>query len=66
MLGEGDHKFATDVLNASLTFMSILVAVITLLVVEYKDVKPDPAIAEPIRDAVWGTTGVSVLAGSLL
>jgi len=34
MLDERDHNFATDVLNASLTLMSILVAVITLLVVE--------------------------------
>jgi hypothetical protein len=51
------------VLNASLTLMSILVVVITVLIIEYKRVYPDPAIAGPILKAVWGTTGASVMAG---
>jgi hypothetical protein len=34
-----DHKFATDALNASLTLMSILVAVIAIVAVEYKNVQ---------------------------
>jgi integral membrane sensor domain MASE1 len=63
VLSERDHKFATDMLNASLTLLTILVAVITVLVVEYKRVYSDPTIAEPIYNAVMGTTGSSVLAG---
>jgi hypothetical protein len=65
MLNDRDHVFATDVLNASLTLMSILVAVITLLAVEYKGVQTDPIIAEPIRTAVIGATAVSFFAGVL-
>jgi len=65
MLDERDHVFATDVLNASLTLMSILVAVITVVAVEYKHAKIDATIAGPIREAVIGTTGVCVFAGVL-
>jgi hypothetical protein len=65
VLSERDHKFATDVLNASLALMSILVLVITFLFVEYKSVRTDPTIGEPIRKAVLGATGVSFFAGVL-
>ncbi len=65
MLDERDHRFATDVLNSSLTFISILVVVITALVVEYKGVKVDPTLAHPIYKAVLITTGASVFAGVL-
>jgi hypothetical protein len=65
MPDERDQVFARDVLNASLTLMSILVAVITFLAVEYKRVQTDATLAEPIRKAVWGTTEVSVFAGAL-
>jgi hypothetical protein len=34
MSDDRDHQFTTDVLNASLTLLSILVAVITVLAVE--------------------------------
>lgn len=63
MPDERDQTFARDVLNASLTLMSILVAVIAVLIIEYKVVYPDQAIAGPINKAVWGTTGASVMAG---
>ena len=52
MFDERDRGFAADVLNASLTLMSILVVVITFLAVEYK-----PAIGyggEPIYKAIIG------------
>jgi hypothetical protein len=39
-----DRDFARDVLNASLTLMSILVAVITFLAVEYRGVRSAPAV----------------------
>jgi hypothetical protein len=45
--------------------MSILVAVITVISLEYKSVQSDAAIAAPIRIAVIGTTGASVFAGAL-
>jgi hypothetical protein len=65
MPDESDQIFARDVFNASLTLMSILIAVITFLAVEYKGVRrySYAPMAAPIRDAVWGTTGASVWAG---
>jgi hypothetical protein len=63
MLDDRDHEFATIVLNASLTLMSILVAVITFLAVEYKGVQADPPLADPLWKAVMGTTVASVFAG---
>jgi hypothetical protein len=60
-----DHKFATDALNASLTLMSILVAVITILAVEHKAVHSDAALAGPILHCVYGTTAAAVLSGAI-
>jgi hypothetical protein len=65
MFTDRDHKFATDILNASLTLMSILIAVITVLVVKYDEVKDYPAMAEPVRTAVIGTTLASTVAGAI-
>ncbi|MGH6857528.1 MAG: hypothetical protein ACRECP_07800 [Methylocella sp.] len=65
MLDERDHAFVTEVLNASLSLMSILVAVIALLAVAYKDVQTSPMIAEPISKAIMGTSLASVFAGFL-
>jgi len=56
-------KFATDVLNASLTLMSILVAVIVVLAVEYKHAESDATLAGAIYPCVIATTGASVAAG---
>lgn len=58
-----DHKFATDALNASLTLMSILVAVIAIVAVEYKNVQSDPALAGPIRRCLLGATAAAALSG---
>lgn len=58
-----DQKFATDALNASLTLMSILVAVIAIVAVEYKNVKSDPALAAPLFKCVVGATVASVVSG---
>jgi hypothetical protein len=55
-----DHDFAIVVLNASLTLMSILVAVITIVAVQ---IHVDPIFSKPIRTVVIGTTVASVLAG---
>ena|ERR1700730_13968392 len=65
MSDERDQTFARDVLNASLTLMSILVAVITFLAVEYRRVQSDITLAEPIHEAVVGLTVASILAGAL-
>jgi hypothetical protein len=62
MLTERDHKFATDVLNASLNLMSILIAVIALLFVAYKDAHYPPTVAT-IRCAIQGVTGASCFSG---
>jgi hypothetical protein len=51
MFTERDHKFATDVLNASLTLMSMLVAVITVLGIKYEEVK-GTQLADPLHVAV--------------
>jgi hypothetical protein len=61
--GERDHKFATDVLNASLILMSILVAVIAVLAVAYKNLQSDPRMAQPVYYSTIGTTAASVAAG---
>src|ERR1700730_14352533 len=66
MPDERDQTFARDVLNASLTLMSILVAVIAVLIIEYKRVYPDQAIAGPINKAVWGTNASQELPSSAL
>jgi hypothetical protein len=58
-----DHKFATDVLNASVAIMSILVAVIAIVAVEYKNVQSDPALANPVYWCVIGATAAAVFAG---
>jgi hypothetical protein len=65
MFDERDHVFATDVLNASLTLMSILVVVITFLAVEYKDAKGYDTLAEPIHKAIIGAGVASFWAGVL-
>jgi len=65
MLDERDHKFATDVLNASLTLMSILVVVITFFAVEYKSARTYLPSGEPIHNAIVGTTLVSGYAGCI-
>jgi hypothetical protein len=57
---ERDREFATDVLNASLTLMSILVAVITIIAVQ---VHADPIFSKPIRTAVICMTVASGAAG---
>jgi hypothetical protein len=58
-----DEKFASDALNASLTLMSILVAVITIVAIEYKNVRSDPALADPIYRCVIATTGAAAFSG---
>ncbi len=63
MFDDHDHEFATVVLNASLTLMSIFVAVIAFLAIEYKGVRTYGG--EPIRNAIVATAGVSGFAGVL-
>jgi hypothetical protein len=58
-----DHKFAADALNASLTLMSILVAVITVVAIEYKSVQSDPALANPVYLCALAATAAAALAG---
>lgn len=58
-----DPEFARDALNASLTLMSILVAVITIVAVEYKNVRSDPAVADPIFFCVIGATAAASFSG---
>lgn len=60
-----DQKFAGDALNASLTLMSILVAVITIVAVEYKNVRSDPALADPIYWCTIAATGAAILSGAI-
>jgi hypothetical protein len=60
-VADTDHKFATDALNASLTLMSILVAVITIVAIEYKSVQSDPVVAVPVLRCVQGTTAAAAL-----
>lgn len=60
---EVDHKLATDILSASLTLMSILVAVIAIVAVQYKSVQSDAVVATPVYRCVIGTTAASVFAG---
>jgi hypothetical protein len=43
--------------------MSILVAVIAVIAVEYNNVKSDPVVAGPIYWCVLGTTAAAALAG---
>jgi len=58
-----DHKFAADALNASLTLLSILVAVITIVAVQYKNVQSDVTLAGPVYRCLIGATGAATLAG---
>jgi hypothetical protein len=62
---ERDQTFARDVLNASLTLMSILVVVITFLAVEYKDGRRYAPVGGSIYNTIVGTTAASVYAGAL-
>jgi len=55
--GEG-RGFSADILNASLTLLSILVAVITILTVEYKT---HPSFAYPVLIAVVSSTVVAFM-----
>lgn len=64
-LNSEERQFATDVLNASISIMSILVAVIALLGVEYAKVRSDPIIKAPYFATVWTTTGIAAFAGLL-
>ena len=64
-LNDKDHKFAGDVLNASLTFLAILIAVITLLIAEYKSDYPDQAAAEKIHIVLMATTYTTVYVGCI-
>ena len=61
----GGKGFVANVLNASLTLMAILVAVITILAVEYKTLAPHPTFAQPIWAAVVGSALVAALSGGL-
>jgi hypothetical protein len=63
MVGNPDHKFAADALNASLTLLSILVAVITIVAVQYKSVQSDATLAGPVYQCLIGATGAAALAG---
>jgi hypothetical protein len=58
-----DHRFATDVLNASVAIMSILVAVIAVVAVEYKKVRSYPPLADPIYGCVFVATAAAVFSG---
>jgi hypothetical protein len=58
-----DPKFASDALNASLTVLSILVAVITIVALEYKSVQSDATLAGPVYQCLIGATGAAALAG---
>lgn len=60
-----ERQFATDVLNASISIMSILVAVIALLGVEYGKVRTDQSISAPYSATVWATTWIAIFAGIL-
>jgi hypothetical protein len=64
-LNDKDHKFAGDVLNASLTFLAILIAVITLLIAEYKSYYSDQAAAEKIHIVLMATTYTTVYVGCI-
>jgi hypothetical protein len=63
MADNPDHKFATDVLNAAVAIMSILVAVIAIVAVEYKNVQSDPTLANPVYWCVIGATAAATFAG---
>jgi hypothetical protein len=58
-----DPKFATDAMNASLTLLSILVAVITIVALEYKGLRSDPTLASPVYLCLVGATVTAVLSG---
>lgn len=58
-----DHKFAADAMNASLMLLSILVAVITIVAVEYRNVQSDATLAGPVYQCLIGATGAAALAG---
>jgi hypothetical protein len=64
-LNDKDHQFATDVLNASLSFVAILFAVITYIAAEYKSNFSDELASKPIYAALCGATMVTVLSGVL-
>lgn len=64
-LNDNDHKFAGDVLNASLNFLAILIAVITLLLAEYKAYYSDQEAAEKIHLALTGATYICTCVGIL-
>lgn len=56
---------AAEILHASLALMSILVAVVTIIAVEYKTTQSDEALAWPIWWSLVGTTGATVCSGVL-
>jgi hypothetical protein len=58
-----DPQFAANAMNASLTLLSILVAVITVVAVQYKNVQSDAALAGPVYQCLIGATGAATLAG---
>jgi hypothetical protein len=58
-----DHDFVGQAFSASLSLMSILIAVITILIVEYERVKTDIVLAEPLFYMVVGTTAATILSG---
>lgn len=63
MVSNPDPKFATDAMNASITLLSILVAVITVVAVQYKSVQSDATLAGPVYQCLIGATVAAVLAG---
>src|ERR1700730_13154931 len=64
MLDARELALASDVLKASLTIMSILVAVVTFLAVQYRGVRADPPLADPLWKAAMGAASASILAGA--
>lgn len=60
-----DRAFVRVVLNSSLMLMSILIVVITIVAVEYRELQNDPVLADPLRASVVGTTMAAVAAGVL-
>lgn len=60
-----NDDFVGQVLAASLSLMSILIAVVAIIAVEYKAVKTDPTLATPLYYLIISTI-VSTLSSGLI
>jgi len=64
-MNESEHKLATDVLNAALALMAILMAIATFLYSEFKGERTYPEMAAPLWQAAVGAFAASFFSAAI-